>query len=145
MKNQEISTALDFTVSHEISNNHFEALANATPVQVVPEYYNMEKLGISKDVPIDIIVTDYITDGFVKVKATDESEAVMCDAIEFLSNFSGSVKKYVYSGSSIVRRVADLRAKFPSMNIPLRITYKGKAQGKNGFKFDDFEILGLKL
>lgn len=145
MKNQEISTALDFTVSHEISNNHFEALANATPVQVVPEYYNMEKLGISKDVPIDIIVTDYIVDGFVKVKATDESDAIMCDAIEFLSNFSGSVKKYVYSGSSIVRRVADLRAKFPNMNIPLRITYKGKVQGKNGFKFDDFEILGLKL
>lgn len=145
MKNQEISTALDFTVSHEISNNHFEALANATPVQVVPEYYNMEKLGITKDVPVDIIVTDYIVDGFVKTKATDENDAVMCDAIEFLSNFSGSVKKYVYSGSSIVRRVADLRAKFPNMNIPLRITYKGKAQGKNGFKFDDFEILGLKL
>ncbi len=145
MKNTELVTALDFSVSHEISNTHFEALSNATPVQVVPEYYNMEKLGIAKDVPIDIIVTDYIVDGFVKVKSTDESEAIMCDCIEFLSNFSGSVKKYVYSGSSVVRRVADLKAKFANLNIPLRITYKGKAQGKNGYKFDDFEILGLKL
>jgi hypothetical protein len=135
---------LDYT--KQLTIQHFEALkTQAQEVQVENKYYNISEL-LKKDASDDIIVTDFISNGFVK----DRESGEVCDCIEFYSAIKGEPQKYIYSGSKLVRLVADLRRKLnlennASMSIPLRITYKGKVKSASGFSFDDFTVVGLSV
>jgi hypothetical protein len=146
MKNQSennaISTVVDFSNKYEISNNHFEVLANATPVIVEDEYFNVSAT-IKVGEPLDIIVTDFIENGF-------EKDGKVSDMINFITQIDGKTRHFAYAGSSVVRAVKNLKQKLSAHGditspILLRITYKGKAKGNNGFSFDSFDIVGLKV
>jgi hypothetical protein len=137
MENQEIAIAQNSNLG--LSLNSFKSLETAKDVQVEFEYFNVSKY-IKENESKIIIVTSYIENGF-------EKDGKVTDMVEFSTVIDKKITSFVYSGSNIVRSVKKIMQKIGietgSFEIPLKITYKGKVKGNNGFAFDSFEIVGL--